>query len=199
MTFFSVAVILFLIMDSFGNITYVWDILQNEDIKASRRILVREMLIALFTMLLFYFIGDILMKQLDISETTVRIASGTIMFLFAVKILFPTLPSVRGGLKVEGEPFLVPIAIPYIAGPSLLATIMLYAHDPILSKMLLVAIFAAWALSLIVLSFGPFLNRILGKNGLVAIERLLAMVLVMLAIQRFLEGVRLFVQAYAPH
>jgi len=194
MEWFSLAVILFLIMDPMGNVSSYLSLVKGLTPKQQRLIVIREMLIALAAMLLFNSIGEYLFDILHVSEKTVRLASGVILFLCAIKILFPTLDSPRANLP-QGEPFIVPLAIPLIAGPSLLATIMLFAHiEPDLSTMLY-AIFAAWIASCLVLLNSNNLQKWLGTNGLIAAERLMGMVLVLLAIQRFLEGVQLVVKS----
>jgi multiple antibiotic resistance protein len=109
-----------------------------------------------------------------------------------LKILFPTLDSPRSHLP-EGETSVFPLAIPLLAGPALLASIMLFAHIEETSGLMWGAILISWGAASIVLLASPFLERVLGKNGLMACERLMGMVLVLLAIQRFLEGVQLFV------
>lgn len=193
MNLFTLTVILFLIMDPVGNISSF--LTMTKEIPASRRrkILIREMLIALAAMLLFNFIGEFIFSVLEISETTLRLASGVILFLVAIKILFPSIDSLRANLPA-GEPFITPLAIPLISGPSLLATVMLFAHlEPSQTKMLS-AIFIAWIMAVIVLLSSDKLQRLLGSNGLAAAERLMGMVLVMLAIQRFLEGLAQFVK-----
>lgn len=193
MEWFSLAVILFLIMDPFGNVSSFLSLVKDVPQKKQRLIVVREMLIALAAMLLFNTIGEHLFNILHVSETTVRLASGVILFLCAIKILFPTLDSPRANLP-QGEPFIVPLAIPLVAGPSLLATIMLFAHiEPNVSTMLY-AIIAAWIVACLVLLNSGNLQKWLGTNGLIATERLMGMVLVLLAIQRFLEGVQMLVK-----
>lgn len=194
MNLFTLTIILFLIMDPVGNISSFLTL--TKDIPAKRRttILIREMLIALAAMLLFNFIGEFIFRVLDISETTLRLASGVILFLVAIKILFPSIDSLRANLPA-GEPFITPLAIPLISGPSLLATVMLFAHLEPSQITMLSAIFISWLAAVIVLLSGSTLQRILGTNGLMAAERLMGMVLVMLAIQRFLEGLQQFVKA----
>lgn len=192
MDLFSLILILFLILDPLGNIGVYLKMVHTLPPRRRNWILAREMLIVLVTMVLFNFLGEVLFSILHFSEKTLRIASGAILFLAAIKILFPTIDSPRAQVSEE-EPFLVPLAIPLLAGPALLATIMLFAHiTPAISTML-IAIVVAWALTYLILFLAPGLSRILGTNGLMAIERLLGMVLVLVAIQRFLEGVHLFV------
>ena len=194
MTLFTLSIILFLIMDPLGNISSFLTLLKDLPKQKRRKIIIREMLIALAAMLLFNFLGEYIFYVLDISETTVKLASGAILFLVAIKILFPSIDSLRANLP-EGEPFITPLAIPLIAGPSLLATIMLFAHLEPSQPTMLAAIFISWLAAVIVLLLGSRLQRILGENGLMACERLMGMVLVMLAIQRFAEGIQQFVRA----
>ena len=149
------------------------------------------MLIALAFMLGFNFLGDYIFNFLDISETTVRISSGVILFLIAIKILFTSPDSMRANLP-KGEPFIFPLAIPLIAGPALLATIMLYAHLEPKPSVMIAAILMAWALTSFILFFASPIKKVLGDNGLMACERLIGMVLVLISVQRLLEGILLF-------
>ncbi|MEI8366018.1 MAG: MarC family protein [Parachlamydiaceae bacterium] len=193
MEFLNIAVILFLIMDPFGNIPSTLTVTQGISHTGRRRIIIREMLIALTIMVLFNFIGEFIFDVLKISETTLRLTSGAILFLVAIKTLFPAIDSPRANLPV-GEPFITPIAVPLIASPAILATIMLFAHLESSQLSMLAAIVAAWTLATGVLLSSERLQKVLGVNGLLACEKLMGMVLVMLAIQRFLEGVQQFVK-----
>lgn len=192
MNLFTVIVILFLIMDPFGNISSFQKTLQFVLPERRNKVIIREMCFALLFMLLFNVIGEWIFYALDISELTVRLSSGTILFLTAIKILFPTPDSPRANLPAE-EPFIIPLAIPLIAGPSVLATIMLFAHLDTTFVEMNLAIVIAWALALVVLLSGKTLHRLIGDNGLLAFEKLMGMILVMLAIQRFAEGIQQFV------
>lgn len=194
MTFFNLVVILFLIMDPVGNITSFNSQLQDLSAKKRRMVILREMLIAFAAMVIFNYIGEFVFAILNVSETTVRITIGVILFLTAIKILFPGIDSMRANLP-KGEPFITPLAIPLIAGPSLLATIMLFAHLEPSQSYMLGAILVAWVMAIGVLLSGSWLQKILGNNGLMACERLMGMILALLAIQRFLEGVKDFVKS----
>lgn len=191
MTLFSVALVLFLIMDPVGNIISYLGLVEGLSPKRRLWVVLREMLIALAFMILFNYIGEYIFDLLSLSETTVRLSSGVILFIVAIKILFPAQDSIRANLP-KGEPFIIPLAIPLIAGPSLLATIMLYAHLEPSQPLMLGAIILAWLAASAVLLLANPLQRILGKNGLMACERLMGMVLVLIAVQRFLEGILLF-------
>jgi multiple antibiotic resistance protein len=191
MSLFNITVTLFLIMDPIGNLSSYLSMVKELDPKRQYWIIFREMLIALFVMLFFNYLGEYIFNFLDLSETTVRLSSGVILFLIAIKILFTASDSPRANLP-KGEPFIFPLAIPLIAGPALMATIMLYAHLEQLQSVMMIAIFTAWFLSILIFLFAAPIKRILGTNGLMACERLIGMILVLVAVQRFLEGILLF-------
>ena len=188
MSLITVSLVLFLIMDPIGNISTYLKMVEGIDPKRQRMIVIREMLIALLIMLFFNFLGEWIFYIFQFSEATVRISSGVILFLIALQILFPTLNAMRSKIG-KGEPFITPLAIPLIAGPSLLATIMLYAHLEESKSLMLGAIAISWIAAVLVLLLANPLNHIFGKNGLLAGEKLMGMILVMLAIQRFLDGI----------
>jgi len=193
-TLFTLTVIFFFIMDPVGNIASYLSLVQGLDKKRRYLVLLREMLIALVTTLLFCFLGEFIFKFLEISEVTVRVSIGVILFLVAVKILFPNKDSPRANLP-KGEPFIVPLAIPLVAGPSLLATVMLYADLEPSLWLVPEAIFIAWLASFAVFLAAPFLQRYLGNNGLLALEKLTGIILALIAVQKFAEGLHRFFTA----
>src|SRR5262249_22818424 len=135
-------------------------------------------------MFAFFLIGESLIRWLEISETAVWLSSGVILFLTSLKILFPASGEAKYNLPKE-EPFIVPFAIPLVAGPALLATIMLFAHMESCRPKMVTAILLSWMAASVIFMLAPWLQRVLGQNGLTACERLTGMVLVMIAIQRF--------------
>jgi len=189
----TIVLTLFLIMDPIGNISSFLTLMEGIDPRRVKFIILREMLIALAAMLLFAYLGKLIFTFLELSHVSIRIATGVILFLTAIKFLFPSPSNLRANLP-SGEPFITPLAIPLIAGPSLLATIMLYSNIESCQTLMWIGILIAWMFACMVLFLAPQLFRLLGKNGLVACERLMAMILVMLAIQRFMEGIQLFLQ-----
>jgi multiple antibiotic resistance protein len=194
MTLFSLALALFLIMDPFGNLATFIKLLKDLNTKEYVFAVLRELFIALVLMLIFNIAGDYLLQYLSLTPVTVYFASSVILFLTAFQILFPTAHSIRLNLPKD-PPFIIPLAIPLIAGPSLLATIMLFAHEESSYSIMFLAIFLAWACALIVILFARKIKKFFGDNGLMAIERLTAMVLILIAIQRFLEGLHIFVES----
>lgn len=186
----TLSLILFLIMDPIGHIKAFIKTLEGIAPKRQQAIVRREMAIALGFMVFFNFVGEGIFNLLQISDVTVYMASGIILFLVAIKILFPS--NDREEMQVPpGEPFIVPLAIPRIAGPALIATIMLCAHSEPNLWTSLFAILLAWVVSSLILLNAKSILKIVGSGGLTACEKLMGMVLVLLSVQRFLQGVLL--------
>ncbi len=143
-------------------------------------------------MVVFLFLGQSFMQILGISGPALTIAGGVILFLIALRMVFP----IRGRNSQEeiaGEPFIVPLAIPYIAGPSVLAVeLLLMSNEPSRWLVWLLAITAAWAGTSIIVLFGSQVADRLGSRGLIAIERLMGMILVAIAMQMFLTGADMY-------
>ncbi|WP_371187561.1 YhgN family NAAT transporter [Thalassotalea maritima] len=189
MDILTAAVTLFLIMDPLGNLPIFISVLKGIDEKRQRLILIRELLFALIIMLFFLYAGQSILDFLHLRQESVSIAGGIILFLIAVKMIFPVHGSVSGMPEGE-EPFLVPLAVPLVAGPSILAALILMANqDP--NRMLdwTVALIIAWFVSAVILFFSRLFQQLLGIRGLVAMERLMGMILVMIAVQMLLDGI----------
>ena len=193
MTVFSAALLLFLVMDPFGNIPFFIAALKNVDEQRRTRVILRELLIALAVMVTFLFSGQYFLSILQISESALTTAGGTILFLIAIKMIFPSSGQSASELD-SGEPFIVPLAVPYVAGPSALASVLLIMNkEPARWPEWLTALVAAWFVSGLIISSSGLLSRVLGKKALVAIERLMGMVLVVIAIQMLMTGVAQFI------
>ncbi len=193
MTFFSAALLLFLVMDPLGNIPLFLSALKNVPVKRRVRVIMRELLIALAIMVLFLFSGQAFLSALNISEPALTTTGGVILFLIAIKMIFPADESQKKHANEE-EPFIVPLAIPYIAGPSALATLLLIMNnEPSRWPEWLAAVFAAWFVSGIILLLAGPLAKVLRNRGLIAIERLMGMILVAIAIQMLMNGAAEFV------
>jgi len=187
---FSVALSLFLLLDALGNIPIFLAILKEYPPRKQKWIIFREMLIALGVITLFYFIGNLLLNFLHVQHSTVLIAGGIILFLIALRLIFPELfPQVLDKSLHHKEPFVVPLAIPLVAGPAVLATMMLYSKQDEPPIMILSALFLAWLVSTLILLSASSLQKILGKRGLTACERLMGLILILISVQMFLEGI----------
>lgn len=185
----SMAYALFLLMDPIGNIPLFISILKDLEGKRQIQIIFRELVIALGVMILFNFIGDALLRSLNVSQYTVLISGGIILFILSLKMIFPSRKDADVDLPHEKEPFIVPLAVPLVAGPAVLAAIILFARQEENNFMTIGSIVIAWAASTIILLCSTFLKKILGWRGIIACERLMGLLLTMLAIQMFLEGI----------
>jgi len=194
MSTFYIAFSLFLLMDPIGNIPFYISFLKGLDPKRQRVVIFREMIIALFIIILFNFIGDGLMKFLHIQNDTVQIAGGVILFLLCLKMIFPPPHDPNESLPHDMEPFIVPLAVPLVAGPAVLAAVMIYSKQEDNSLVMMGAIVMAWAASLIILLGSSYLKKILGWRGILAMERLMGLVLILIAVQMFMSGLSSFMQ-----
>jgi MarC family membrane protein len=189
MTTFSAAILLFFVMDPIGNIPLFLAALKPVDPVRRFRVVGRELLIAYALLVAFLFVGRPLLSMLAISEPALTIAGGIVLFLIALRMVFPAEHG-KLGEDIDGEPFVVPLAVPYIAGPSALATVLLMtSRDPARRTDWFFALSAAWLASAVILLLGARLSHFLGAKGITAIERLMGMVLVASAVQMFLDGV----------
>ncbi|WP_180962052.1 YhgN family NAAT transporter [Halioglobus japonicus] len=183
---------LLFVMDPLGNVPIFLSVLKNVDPARRQRVLARELVIALVVLLLFLWGGAALLDLLGLRQESVSIAGAIILFLIAIRMIFPSPYGLMGDTP-EGEPFIVPLAIPMVAGPSALAIAMLLVTtNPDRMMDWTLALIGAWAASAVCLMSAPLLLRVLGNRGLVAVERLMGMVLVMIAVQMFFEGVEGF-------
>lgn len=193
MRIFFNAITLLLIMDPLGNIPPFLSALKTVEPGRRHKILLREILIAYVVLLTFLFAGKYLLRLLSLQEETISIAGGIVLFLIALRMVFPRPDATPDTL--EGEPFIVPLAIPLIAGPSTLASLLLLQQtSPNSTMQLLLALTLAWTATAIILLSSTFLYRLLKERGLIALERLMGMLLVMLAVQMFINGLAKFMK-----
>ena len=195
MDVFAAVVTLFLIMDPLGNILLFLSVLRQVAPERRRTVLIREILFAYLVLLAFLFAGRYLLQFLALEQETISIAGGIVLFLIALRMIFPS----EGGMfgeQLEGEPFVVPLAIPFVAGPSTLAALLLLERSaPGHTLQLLIALTIAWALSGSILLASTFFYRVLRERGLIAMERLMGMLLVMVSVQMLLNGLRAFLNS----
>ncbi|HZJ08903.1 MAG TPA: MarC family protein [Trueperaceae bacterium] len=185
----SAAVLLFFVMDAFGNAPLVLALLKDVSPARRRVIVLRELVIALAVLVFFLFLGEKILAFLGLHEQSVSIAGGIVLGVIGLRMIFPRPDGVMGH-QLAGEPFIVPLAIPLIAGPSAMATIILMARsDPTAMGKWLLALLVAWGLTSLVLLSAPLLLRVLRERGLSALERLMGMLLIMLAVEMVLSGV----------
>jgi multiple antibiotic resistance protein len=193
----AAAATLFFVMDPLGNIPVFNSVLSRFEPQRRAKITARELVIALVIMLVLLFAGTAILDFLGLSQPSLNIAGGVLLFLIALRMIFPGRSSDRP-TQPEDEPFIVPLAMPMVAGPSTMAVLLLLSStEPERVWEWCTALVIAWAAATILLTASPFLLRVLGDRGLRALERLMGMLLVLLATQMLLNGVREFVQSLA--
>jgi MarC family membrane protein len=193
----SAGILLFLIMDPLGNIPLFLSLLKNVAPERRRLVLIRELLIALLVLFVFLFSGKYLLSALQLKAESVSIAGGIVLFLIGIRMIFPPKDGIFGG-DIDAEPFIVPMAIPAVAGPSTMAAVMLLANsNPGRTVDWSIALFLAWLATSVMLVSSTYLYRWLGHSVLIALERLMGMLLVALSVQMFLDGVVAYVKLAA--
>lgn len=198
MTTLSAAILLFLILDPLGNVPLFLSLLKTLPPRRRRIVLARELLIALGVLLVFLFGGQYLLAVMHLRQESVSIGGGIVLFLIGIRMIFPSREGMFGELP-EGEPFIVPMAVPLVAGPSGMAAVMLLSNsnDGRMGDWVL-ALLLAWAGTAAILFSATALYRWLGDRVLVAVERLMGMLLVALSVQMFLDGVQAYFAAGVP-
>lgn len=193
----SAGILLFLIMDPLGNIPIFLSLLKGVAPERRRRVLMRELLIALVVLFAFLLGGQYILKVLQLKQESVSIAGGIILFLIGVKMVFPPKEGVFGHAEGD-EPFIVPMAIPGVAGPSAMAALLLLTHtQPGKLPQWALALFAAWFATALILWSATYLYRLLGESVLTALERLMGMILIALSVQMLLDGIAKYLHVAA--
>ncbi len=195
MTIASAALLLFLILDPLGNIPVFLSLLKNLKPSRQRAVIVRELLIALGVLMLFLWGGQYALELMHLKQESVSIAGGIVLFLIGLRMIFPPPEGIMGEIP-DGEPFIVPMAIPMIAGPSGMAAVMLLgSQEPGRMGDWMLALVIAWGATAIILFSATYLQKWLGTRVLTAIERLMGMVIVAISVQMLLDGIASYLRA----
>ncbi len=193
MSVISASILLFVVIDPFGNVPFFLSVLDAVPVERRRRVLARELLFALLVLIAVLFAGPKFLEAIRISRPSLHIAGGIILLLIAIKMVFGGTAEMFKEIP-QGEPLIVPLAVPSIAGPSATATVLLLAgQEPERWPAWLLAVFLAWLASAAILLLSTTLASLLGKRGLCAIERLMGLILTAVAVEMFLNGVRALV------
>jgi multiple antibiotic resistance protein len=191
MTMLSAAILLFLILDPLGNVPVFLSLLKPLTPQRRRIVLARELLIALAVLFLFLYAGRPILEAMHLRQESVSIAGGIVLFLIGLRMIFPSADGLVGDLP-EGEPFIVPMAIPLVAGPSGMAAVMLMGAEPGRLSEWSLALVLAWLGTAAILFSATYLYKVLGMRVLIAVERLMGMLLVTVSVQMFLDGIRVY-------
>ena len=199
MTVLSAALLLFLILDPLGNIPVFLSVLKPLAPKRQRAVLVRELLIALGVLMGFLWGGKYALELMHLRQESVQIAGGIVLFLIGIRMIFPRPEGLMGELP-GGEPFIVPLAIPLVAGPSGMAAVMLMgSNEPGRLWDWSLALMIAWGATAVILFSATVLYKWMGRSALIAIERLMGMLLVAISVQMFLDGIGTYLKLSPPN
>lgn len=191
----SAVVILLLVMDPLGNIPLFVSLLKNVAPERRNRVILRECAIAFALLLFFVFFGRWILDLLGLSDASLNIAGGVILFLIALRLVFKHPEGVFGADPLDAEPFIVPLAIPSIAGPSAIATvILLVSRAPERMGDWILALTIACAVTLVLLLASARIARLLGLRGLAAVDRLMGLILTAIAVEMLMKGIESFVR-----
>lgn len=198
MTIASAALLLFLILDPLGNIPVFLSLLRTLPPQRQRIVLVRELLIALGVLMAFLWAGKYALELMHLRQESVSIAGGIVLFLIGIRMIFPPPEGLMGEIP-EGEPFIVPMAIPLVAGPSgMAAVILMGSNEPARLGEWSLALFIAWAATATILFSATYLYRWLGQRVLTAVERLMGMLLVAISVQMLMDGIATYLHVQGP-
>ena len=194
-SFFQSFVLLLLVTDPFGNVPIFASALSKVPPQRRWRVVARECAIAFFLLLVFMFFGRHFLAALQLSEVALRIGGGLILFLIALRMVFPQPGGVLGDIESDHEPFIVPLAIPALAGPSALATVLLFSSTSTTEVMIHVAALSAVAIVwLLVLLSAERMQMALGPRVMTAFERLMGLILTAMAVEMMLAGIRAYLK-----
>lgn len=187
----SVSATLFLIMDPLGNVPIFHSVLSRVEPDRRRCVMVRELVVALVILLGFLLVGNVILSFLGLSQPSLNIAGGIILFIMSLRMIFPTAETLSDADTTD--PFIVPLAVPLIAGPSTIAMLLLLSSTrPEALSTWSFSLIIAWLGTTILLVGSPWLLKRIGTRGARALERLMGMILVILATQMLLNGIRDF-------
>ncbi|TAJ55559.1 MAG: NAAT family transporter [Nevskiaceae bacterium] len=189
-----VAMTLFLIMDPLGNVPVFNSVLSKLAPERRAKVIVRELVVALVILMGCLLAGNGILAFLGLSQPSLNIAGGILLFIISLRMIFP---GAEHASEFEvTDPFIVPLAVPLTAGPSTIAVLLLLSSTrPELIFEWSVALVIAWLGTTLLLVCSPWLIKLIGSRGSRAMERLMGMVLVILATQMLLNGIRDFVRS----
>lgn len=192
MSLYALSLTFFLVANPLGTSPAILSLLKNYSFEQQKRIMTRETLFALILALFFQFFGEWFLGKLKISDYALSLTGGSLLFLVTLQMLFhkPVNPK-----EIEKkEPYIVPIAIPLISGPGLMTIIMISARSEANNAKITLAILIAWIGVAAVLIGAPYIQKFIGNRGMQAVEQVMGMILGLISIQMFVNGLFLFVK-----
>ncbi|PUE38643.1 MarC family protein [Limnohabitans sp. Hippo3] len=196
-TFASATILLLLITDPLGNIPIFVNSLRAVPPERRARVIVREVLIAFGLLLAFMFVGQSFLKAMSLSDVSLQIGGAVVLFLIALRMIFP--PPPQDSPVPVAEPLIVPLAIPALAGPSAMATVLLLVSQAPERRLEWVAALTVTMLvCAVVLLLAERLQRVVGLRVVSAFERLMGLILVSISAEMLIRGLKSLAQSW-PH
>lgn len=192
MHLFTIALTLFLVANPIGNIPTIVSLIKDFEFNRQKAILLRESFFSMLVAYFFLFLGDPFLKSICVEQYSVSISGGILLFLVALNMIFPPNASASSEKKAQ-EPFIVPIATPLISGGGVFTTVVIYAQQDISFFTLSLGILLAWSAVIAIVVSAAYLQKILGKRGLLAMEQLMGMLLTMLSVEIIVKGFHQFI------
>jgi small neutral amino acid transporter SnatA (MarC family) len=194
-TFASATILLLLITDPLGNIPIFVNTLRAVPPERRARVIVREVLIAFGLLLAFMFIGQSFLKAMSLSDVSLQIGGALVLFLIALRMIFP--PPPQDSPVPLTEPLIVPLAITALAGPSAMATVLLLVSQAPDRRMEWVAALSVTMLvCAVVLLLAERLQRVVGLRVVSAFERLMGLILVSISVEMLIRGLKSLSQTW---
>ncbi|MFN3603661.1 MAG: MarC family protein [Leptonema sp. (in: bacteria)] len=194
--FLSTTLLLFFVMDPIGNIPIFIVVLEKIPPQKRRWIVIREVVFSMLILIGFLFLGNTILKYLNISQSSLKISGSILLFIISLRMIFPpymdsTSKHYIFGELPEGDPFLFPLAIPSLAGPSAITTVIVISNqNPIMMHIWLFSILVSCALALVILLSSNWIFKFAGKKGVFALEKLMGMALIAISVEMFLKGIK---------
>lgn len=203
--FISTTILLFIILDPIALALILPSLLKNVPEERKRKVVIREMFFALGALLLFFFLGNQIVGLLGLETSTLNISGAIVLFLIALGMVFPALAALTSTTtpqsEMQTEPFIVPIAVPLVVGPSSISVVMINGArflESSASISFVASICAAWGLGLCVLLVAPRIIKVLGRRGSLALERVIGILLILISVQMFMNGIDEYNQRSVP-
>jgi len=194
MSVFQLALTFFIVTNPIGNLPTILALLKNYSFSEQRKIMIREGFFSFLIAIFFQYFGEMFLGLLHIQDYAMSLCGGILLFILAIEMIFPKHNTASEG-AIQQEPFIVPIATPLLSGAGVLSLIMLFSKQEANDIKISTAIVLAWIGVIVVMALAPYLQKLLGKKGLLALEQLMGMLLAIIASGVLVKGVQLFIEA----
>lgn len=196
MSTLALALTFFIVANPIGTSPTIISLVKDFSFERQKQILLREGIFSLLLALFFQYFGELFLEALKINDYALTLTGGVLVLMIALQMLFHKPEAVKES-QIKQEPYIVPIATPLISGPGILTIIMINARTEANDLKVTLAILIAWVGVLGILAIAPYLQKILGKRGLTALEQVMGMVLGLMAVQMMINGAKLFAKNLA--